>query len=402
MSCSSVYRAIVQDLLSALAYPVAVFAIIAYVFDLPIQGLLVTSGAIAIVLGLALQSTLNDVFSGLVLSLSHPYRPGNSIALDGGTEGQIVEMNWRATHILTGRRDLAILPNSTIAKSKIVNLNFPSGIHGITVTVALACPPASGVSILELAVLNSRSILATPRPAIRTLSIDAAQTGYEITFFVERLGSSNEAQNELLDLIYRHVVVSGARLAPPRDGPYAQDQEAAKTERSAAERALDLAAIFETLTPKERAALGAKLRRASYETGEILVKPTNVLHSLFIVGKGVLSLARLSDGEKTELLRFGPGDHFGEAGMLTGAAAGAIITALSPCVVHELAKEDLAPILEGRPQIAEELSHALAQRQSAGRAMPAAGLDKANSPGGLSSWFAQRIHSLFDVTDADR
>ena len=294
------------------------------------------------------------------------------------------------------------MPNSTIAKSKIVNLNFPSGIHGITVTVALACPPASGVSILELAVLNSRSILATPRPAIRTLSIDAAQTGYEITFFVERLGSSNEAQNELLDLIYRHVVVSGARLAPPRDGPYAQDQEAAKTERSAAERALDLAAIFETLTPKERAALGAKLRRASYETGEILVKPTNVLHSLFIVGKGVLSLARLSDGEKTELLRFGPGDHFGEAGMLTGAAAGAIITALSPCVVHELAKEDLAPILEGRPQIAEELSHALAQRQSAGRAMPAAGLDKADSPGGLSSWFAQRIHSLFDVTDADR
>ena len=68
---------IVQDLLSALAYPVAVFAIIAYVFDLPIQGLLVTSGAIAIVLGLALQSTLNDVFSGLVLSLSHPYRPGD-------------------------------------------------------------------------------------------------------------------------------------------------------------------------------------------------------------------------------------------------------------------------------------------------------------------------------------
>lgn len=39
---------------------------IAYVFDLPIRGLLATSGAIAIILGLALQSTLSDVIDGLV------------------------------------------------------------------------------------------------------------------------------------------------------------------------------------------------------------------------------------------------------------------------------------------------------------------------------------------------
>jgi len=65
---------LVQDILSALIYLTAAFAIIAYVFDLPIQGLLATSGVIAIVLGLALQSSLNDVFSGLVLSLSHPYK----------------------------------------------------------------------------------------------------------------------------------------------------------------------------------------------------------------------------------------------------------------------------------------------------------------------------------------
>ena len=63
---------LLQDILSALIYLTAAFAIIAYVFDLPIQGLLATSGVIAIVLGLALQSSLNDVFSGLVLSLSHP------------------------------------------------------------------------------------------------------------------------------------------------------------------------------------------------------------------------------------------------------------------------------------------------------------------------------------------
>jgi small-conductance mechanosensitive channel len=90
---------LVQDLLAGLIYLAAVFAIIAYVFDLPIQGLLATSGAIAIILGLALQSTLSDVFSGIVLNFSRPYRPGDWISIDGGTDGRVIEMNWRATHV---------------------------------------------------------------------------------------------------------------------------------------------------------------------------------------------------------------------------------------------------------------------------------------------------------------
>ena len=94
------------------------------------KALLATSGVIAIILGLALQSTLSDVFSGIVLNFSRPYRPGDWISIDGGTDGRVIEMNWRATHVLTAKRDLAIVPNSTIAKAKIVNTSSPSGIHG--------------------------------------------------------------------------------------------------------------------------------------------------------------------------------------------------------------------------------------------------------------------------------
>src|ERR1700730_11812970 len=279
---------LVKDLLSALIYLAAAFAIIAYVFDLPVQGLLATSGAIAIVLGLALQSTLNDVFSGLVLSLSRPYRPGDWINIEGGTEGHVIEMNWRATHVLTSRRDLAIVPNSTIAKSKILNVNFPSNVHGISIAVQLdsRTPPASGTNILELAVLNSRSILAFPRPTVRVTSIDASHTGYEVTFFVEQLDSATAAQNDLFDLIFRHVAVAGAQLAAPKNGHYpAREEEAVKTEKTGPERMLDLVAIFVALMPNERASIAAKLKQIAYEKGDTLVEPGTVLQSLFIVGK---------------------------------------------------------------------------------------------------------------------
>jgi len=386
---------LLQDLLSGLIYLAAAFAIIAYVFALPIQGLLVTSGAIAIILGLALQSTLSDVFSGLVLSFSHPYRPGDWIKLEGGTEGRVIEMNWRATLVLTAQRDLAILPNSTIAKSKIVNVSSPTGIHGMTVVVQLASgmPPASGTNILELALLNSRKILTVPQPTVRVVSVDAAHTAFELTFFVGDLDLATAAQNELFDLIFRHVAAAGAVLGSPfEDSP--------KIERTPPERTLDLVAIFASLTPQERTALAGKLKRVSYELGETVLEPGVVLQSLFIVGSGVLSVKRNDGGGDSELLRLGPADHFGERGLLTKTSGGVKITALAPSIIYELAKNDLAPVLEARPPIAQELSHALAQRQSADRAVVTDKFGKSEPTKRLSAWFSERMHELFELGGA--
>jgi len=172
--------------------------------DLPVQGLLATSGAIAIVLGLALQSTLSDVFSGIVLDMCRPYRPGDWISIEGGTDGRVIEMNWRATQVLTPKRDLAIVPNSAIAKAKIVNASSPSGIHGANVTIQLEsnAPPSSGEEILEDAVLNCRLIVRSPAPTVTIKSMNGALTEFDITFFVEDLGQSANAQNELFDCVY--------------------------------------------------------------------------------------------------------------------------------------------------------------------------------------------------------
>ena len=391
---------LIQDILSALIYLAAAFAIIAYVFDLPIQGLLATSGAIAIVLGLALQSSLNDVFSGLVLSLSHPYRPGDWIKFDGGTEGRIVELNWRATHVLTARQDLAIVPNSTIAKSKIVNVNYPSAIHGITIEVRLSAPPASGKAILELALLNSQLIMTYPAPSVLVSSIDARQTQYEVTFFLAQQDSDTDAQNELFDLIFRHTVAAGARLAPPKDAPYQpHNEEPLRIEQLNPGAILDLAEIFVGLTPSERGEIAGKLKQASYEKGEALVKPEDVLQSLFIVGGGVLEATLRNGVGENDQLRFGPGDYFGEMGLLTGTPASATIAALTPSIVYELTKADLRPILEARPEIAQELSRAMAQRLAAGRglARTAVGTPAAK---GLSAWLSVQMHRLFELSSA--
>lgn len=130
-----------QNLCAELIYIGGVLGMVADVFDLPVSGLLAASGVIAIVLGLALRSTLGDVFSGVVLKLSKPYWPGDWIVLDtgqvGGPEGRVTETNWRATQFITRSNDVASIPNSIIFKARLVNASAPAR------RMASSSPPGS-------------------------------------------------------------------------------------------------------------------------------------------------------------------------------------------------------------------------------------------------------------------
>jgi CRP-like cAMP-binding protein len=110
--------------------------------------------------------------------------------------------------------------------------------------------------------------------------------------------------------------------------------------------------------------------------------------------------AVVSEGE-IELLRIGPGDHFGEIGMLTGHPAEATLKAVVSVTTYELAKEDLAPVLEARPEVSYELCRALAKRQAAGQLIAPAGIDKSAPPRRVAAWFSDRLHRLFDLAHAE-
>jgi CRP-like cAMP-binding protein len=183
-------------------------------------------------------------------------------------------------------------------------------------------------------------------------------------------------------------------------GPPVEDQ-AAQALKTGPERLLDLVAIFASLTTDERKAIAAKLKLASYDQGETLVEAGTVLHSLFIVGAGVLSLTREESVGEIEVLRLGPGDHFGEIGMLTGASSTAKISALMPTTVYELAKDDLSPILEARTDVARELCNALARRQRAGELAASHELGEAVPANRLTTWFSERLHRLYDLASAE-
>ena len=157
---------LLQDLVVALIYLSAALCVVAYVFRLPVGTIIATSGVFAIVLGLALQSTLNDVFSGIALNLGRPLSVGDWIFLDDNVQGRVVETNWRSTQLLSATNDLIVVPNSLLAKSRITNLSGPDDTHGATLRVRLVPtrPPRALLDAMEKALLSSNAVLKIPTP----------------------------------------------------------------------------------------------------------------------------------------------------------------------------------------------------------------------------------------------
>lgn len=158
---------LLQDLLGAVIFLIAVIAALAYVLELPVKGVLATSGALAIVVGLALQSTLSDVFSGIVLNTTKPYQLGDWISIDG-TEGRVTDIDWRATRLQTSQGSMAVIPNSLAAKAKIINFSRPSDIFGVSISLQVSphARPQTVIDALERAMQGCRFLLDKPAPCV--------------------------------------------------------------------------------------------------------------------------------------------------------------------------------------------------------------------------------------------
>jgi small-conductance mechanosensitive channel len=193
-------RQLFADLASALIYVVAFVGIMDVVFKQPVSTVLATSGVLAIVLGLALQNTLSDVFSGLAINVERSFAAGDWIATKDGTEGQVIEVNWRATRIKTFSNDLVVIPNSVIAKATVTNHSRLDDSHVGTIRLAIhhGVSPAQVIDALQDAARKSPGIMPGSTPTAYASSFDEALINYDLTFAVSNYLLLADVQSSLI------------------------------------------------------------------------------------------------------------------------------------------------------------------------------------------------------------
>lgn len=208
---------LIQDMAIAVIYLGVALSVVGFVFEIPIGTLVTTSGVVAIILGLALQNILGDVFSGIALTLGRAYAIGDWVQLSDGTEGRVTETNWRSTNLLTAAHNIVVLPNSVLARQGVTNLSRPDETHQISLNIRIAATerPRRVEEIMWSVLQASTNIVKIPPPVVALKTIDAMAIEVELQFRVDSLAIGTSAKNEIVDLLHNQCRTSGLSLAIP-------------------------------------------------------------------------------------------------------------------------------------------------------------------------------------------
>ena len=122
--------------------------------------------------------------------------------------------------------------------------------------------------------------------------------------------------------------------------------------------------LFHAFNHAELQMLARRLRFAPFAAGEAMTREGAEAHWLYIITRGEGEvLVRSDDGIERHVARLGPGDFFGEIGLMLGISRTATVRAVKDTDCWRLDKTAFLDILQNRPAIAEQLSHAMARRR---------------------------------------
>lgn len=373
---------LLQDVIGALVFLIAIVAAAGYVMQLPVKGLLATSGAMAIIVGLALQSTLSDVFSGIVLNTTKPYQVDDSISIDG-VEGKVLDISWRATYLLTTDGSTAVIPNSVAAKAKLINLSRPLDLHGVSISLQLPnhVRPRRVLDALERSLRGSSLLLTTPAPKALIKTSGETATEYVASGFIAELSQRGEVRNQLFDLAHRHLEAAGiSRLAEgmaPAQGV------------SRARELLDEVKIFQALSVEAKDELAQAMVAREFTAGQRILELDEVATHLLVIGTGVVSAEVPEGAGFLEVGRMGPGEIMGEQSILADTPSEARFTALTSTLVYRVDKAVTQHCVEQSTAVGKALNKLQAVRQQSSHAL-LRHQPVAIRKGGFLSWLQKR------------
>ncbi|MDB5361757.1 MAG: MscS Mechanosensitive ion channel [Rhodospirillales bacterium] len=358
---------LLTDLVNGLILVSAFAAIIAFVLDKPVTGLIATSGVAVAVVGFALKSMISDLFSGIAITLERPFRMGDWIEITGGTVGKVLNISWRATGLLLGNGNYVVVPNGRLSEMVIKVYDRPATPwrDEIDITLGYDVTAYQVERILLSAAMDVPQVAAQPKaPDVRIIEFGDNGVKWRLRFWVPDYPNQGPIRYAVQRNVLRNLHFSGIETPVARIDARVSHPTAANLSSRGTEAFLGRVSLFNMLEAEEVAELTQSVAFRLALAGTAVVRRNEAGASLFLVKEGLCEVL-IPDGDGTErsVAHLKPGAFFGEMSLLTGAPRSATVRAVVDSMVIEIAKEALQPILSRREAVVEAMSNALAERQ---------------------------------------
>lgn len=339
-----------------------------------LASLVTTSAVITAVIAFAMQDTLGNILGGIVLQLDGSMRVGDWVDIDG-VRGRVSDVRWRFTAIETRNRETVYVPNSLLMKNRFMVMGSRDDPEmrwrrWVWFAIELAAPPTRVCDVLQRAVMDAEipNVARDPEPSAVLMDVTEGYGRYALRYWLCDAREDDPTDSRVRAHALAALERAGIRTSTRREERLVLAEDAARRASLAAEeqarrlRALSRVPLFATLSDDEKQIVSGHLVHAPFLAGDVVTRKGAVAHWLYLVINGQAEIVDELNGKRTRVATLGPGDIFGERGMLTGEPRSATVCAVTDLECYRLDKEGFQGVIQARPDIAQELSRVLAAR----------------------------------------
>jgi small-conductance mechanosensitive channel len=180
------------------------------------------TGALGVGIGLGLQRTVSNLFSGVVLLLDKSIKPGDIIEV-GGTYGWVSALGARYVAVETRDGTEFLIPNEDIITHQVINWSHND--ERVRLKVPVRVPHDSDldqvIALMREAATRPRRILTSPPPNVLILSFGESAIELEVRFWIAdaQLGVHN-VKSEVLYEVWRLFRQEGIQIPYPKRDLY--------------------------------------------------------------------------------------------------------------------------------------------------------------------------------------
>jgi small-conductance mechanosensitive channel len=180
------------------------------------------TGALGVGVGLGLQRTVSNLFSGIVLLLDKSIKPGDVIEV-GGTYGWVSSLGARYVSVETRDGTEFLIPNEDIITHQVVNWSHKS--DRVRLKVPVRVPHDSdldqALALMREAASYPERVLAVPAPNALIMAFGETAIELELRFWIaDAQNGVHNVKSQVLYEIWRLFQQQGIRIPYPKRDLY--------------------------------------------------------------------------------------------------------------------------------------------------------------------------------------
>lgn len=367
-SGQSEISSLLKTVLSIIIYIVAFFIVFQSQYpSVQLAPLFTGSAIIGIVVGLALQDTLGNLFAGIALQADQPFQVGDVVTISDRGSGVVEGVSWRGVKIRTFQNKLLVMSNAVMGKETIEvaprdNLNarlvFFSTLYNNS--------PAKTAHVVREAIRQIENVSQKLRPIVRIKNLGDSGIEWEAKYWADDYTKYNDTDALVRQTIWYAFNREKIEFAYPTRTIHMEPKpEERKLDDyvDATSECLSRIPIFAPLSGEELETLAHASNDRIFAPGEAIVRKGQEGNSMFVIIRGAVKVQIPENGVVKTINNLRTNDYFGEMSLLTGEPRTATVVAVEETEVLQIKKTALKAIFEANPQLVKSIYELIEERR---------------------------------------